>query len=56
MNLLLDVTRERNPVFLRDQAERCRRLSKASTDSGVADTLSLMAAKYDEHALKLSRS
>lgn len=56
VNLLLDVTRERNPIFLRDQAERCRRLSKASTDSGVADTLSLMAAKYDEHALKLSRS
>ncbi len=55
INLLLDVSDEHQPDYLRAQAERCRRLARSVNDSGVAETLSLMAAKYDEQALKASR-
>lgn len=55
VNLLVDVTRERKPDYLREQAERCRRLAKGVLDRGVAETLFLMAAKYDEQALKQAR-
>ncbi len=54
VNLLLDVTAERRPAYLRDQAERCRRLAGQITDAAAVETLVLMAAKYEEQALKLS--
>ena len=55
VNLLLDISDEHQPDYLRAQAERCRRLAGSVDDNGVAETLSLMAAKYDEQALKASR-
>ena len=55
INLLLDVSDEHQPEFLSAQAERCRRLARSVNDTGVAETLCLMAAKYDEQALKASR-
>ena len=55
VNLLLDVTEQRKPDFLRKQAKRCRQLAAACTDHDLAETLQLMAAKYDEQSLKLAR-
>jgi PAS domain S-box-containing protein len=56
VNLLLDVTEQRKPEYLREQAQRCRRLAAASTAPELAETLQLMAAKYDQQSLKLARS
>ena len=55
VNLLLDVTEQRKPEFLQDQAQQCRQLAAACTTHDVAETLQLMAAKYDEQSLKLTR-
>jgi PAS domain S-box-containing protein len=55
VNLLLDISRHRGPEHLREQAEKCRRLARSLTDVAAAETLNLMAAKYDAQALKLSR-
>ena len=55
VNLLLDVTEQRKPEFLQRQAQRCRQLAAACTDHDLAETLQLMAAKYDEQSLKLAR-
>lgn len=55
VNLLLDITPQRGPVYLRNQAVRCRRLANSVTDIGTTETLNLMAAKYESEALKLSR-
>lgn len=55
VNLLLDVSLEHKPEYLREQASRCRRLSKGAGDIATAETLNLMAAKYDEQALKIAR-
>lgn len=55
VNLLLDVTEERKPEYLREQAKRCRRLALASTDMALIETLQLMAAKYDEQSLRSAR-
>jgi PAS domain S-box-containing protein len=52
VSLLLDVTEQRTPEFLTAQAARCRRLAAAMTDEGLAQTLSLLAAEYDEQARK----
>jgi PAS domain-containing protein len=56
VNLLLDVTEQRKPDYLRKQAERCRRLADGINDRGTVETLALMAAKYEEQALKLAKS
>jgi PAS domain S-box-containing protein len=56
VNLLLDVTEQRKPEYLRTQALRCRQLAAACTESDLTETLQLMAAKYDEQSLKLARS
>jgi len=56
VNLLLEVSRKHKPDYLRVQADRCRRLAGDSPDATIAETLSLMAAKYDEQALRLGRS
>ncbi len=53
INLLLDVTAERRPDYLLEQAKKCRWLAKQINDA-AAETLVLMAAKYDAQALKLS--
>lgn len=55
INLLLDVTEQRKPEYLQRQAQRCRQLAAACTDHDLAETLQLMAAKYDEQSLKLER-
>ena len=55
VNLLLDITPQRGPAYLREQADRCRRLARSVTDVPAAETLNLMAAKYDAGALKLAR-
>ena len=56
VNLLLDVTRQRGAAYLHEEAERCRRLADSVGDRNTVETLSLMAAKYDEHAAKLKRA
>ena len=55
VNLLLDVTEQRKPEFLQDQAQQCRQLAAACTTHDLAETLQLMAAKYDEQSIKLTR-
>jgi PAS domain S-box-containing protein len=55
INLLLDVTEQRKPEYLQRQARRCRQLAAACTEQDLADTLQLMASKYDEQSLKLAR-
>ena len=55
VNLLLDVTEQRKPEYLRKQATRCRQLAAACTEHDLAETLQLMASKYDEQSLKLAR-
>ena len=56
VNLLLDITPQRGPDYLRNQADKCRRLARSVTDLPATETLNLMAAKYDAQALKLARS
>ena len=56
VNLLLDVTEQRKPEYLRAQAARCRRLAGSSTDRDLAETLQLMAAKYDEQSLRFAHA
>ena len=53
VNLLVDITHFRNRTYFREQAERCRRLTKTVTDRALSESLILMAAKYDEQALRL---
>jgi PAS domain S-box-containing protein len=55
VNILVDVTNERKPEYLRDQAERCRRLSRSINDEGAVETLEQMAVRYDEQALRAQR-
>jgi PAS domain S-box-containing protein len=56
VNLLLEVSTQRQSDYFREQAARCRRLATSVTDRQVIETLTLMAAKYDEQALKASRA
>lgn len=56
VNLLLDVSEQRKPEYLRSQAARCRQLAAGCTALDLAETLQLMAAKYDEQSLKLARA
>lgn len=55
VNLLLDVSEQRTPEYLREQAERCRRLGSACLDPAMTEALALMAAKYEEQAHRLTR-
>jgi PAS domain S-box-containing protein len=50
VNILIDVTDERQAGALRAQAVRCRRLAHSVTDQQAVDTLLLMAAEYDAKA------
>ncbi len=55
VNLLMDISGQRSPAYLREQAGRCLRRAAACTDRNIAESLALMAAKYEEHSLKLAR-
>jgi PAS domain-containing protein len=53
INILIDVTDQRQAGALRLQAARCRRLAHSVTDQQAVDTLLLMAAEYDDKAQSL---
>jgi PAS domain-containing protein len=53
VNILVDVTDSRQAEFLRSQARKCRRLAISVADQQTADTLTLMAAEYEQKANKL---
>lgn len=53
VNILIDVTDERQAGELRAQAVRCRRLAHSVTDQRAIDTLLLMAGEYEEKARSL---
>jgi PAS domain S-box-containing protein len=50
VNILIDVTDSRQAEFLRSQAGKCRRLALSVCDQQTADTLTLMAAEYEQKA------
>lgn len=50
VNLLIDVTEERQIVELRSQARRCERLARGAGDQATADTLVRMSAEYEAKA------
>jgi PAS domain-containing protein len=54
VNILVDVTEERQAGELRAQAQRCRRLAGSVTDQRAIDTLLLMAGEYEDKARSLS--
>lgn len=53
VNILIDITDQRQAGALRVQAARCRRLAHSVTDQQAVDTLMLMAVEYDEKAQSL---
>ncbi len=55
VNILIDVTDERQAGELHAQALRCRRLARSLTDQRVIDTLLLMAGEYEDKARSLRR-
>jgi PAS domain-containing protein len=50
VNILVDVTDSRQADFLRSQARKCRRLAISVCDPQTANTLTLMAAEYEQKA------
>jgi len=55
VNLLVEVSRK-TATFFGDQAARCHVLAAEANDPAAAGTLALMAAKYEEQALRLRRA
>jgi PAS domain S-box-containing protein len=55
VNLFIDVTHEQAGELV-EQAARCRRLARASTDSKVSEILATMARDYDASAATLANS
>jgi len=53
VNILIDVTREQ-AVELADQAARCKRLARATTDKDASEILAGMAARYSATAASLN--
>ena len=53
VNILIDVTDSRQADSLKAQALRCRRLAKSVSDPRTVNTLTLMAADYEDKARKL---
>ena len=53
VNILIDVTEQRQAGELRAQAQRCRRLAGSVTDQRTTYTLLLMAAEYEDKARSL---
>lgn len=56
INMLIDVTDRHRATGLREQAQRCRRLSSSALDSRTLDALKAMAEEYEEEADRLSRA
>jgi hypothetical protein len=54
--MLIDVTDSRQAEFLRSQARKCRRLASSVSDQRTTDTLTLMAAEYEQKANELCAS
>ncbi len=54
VNILIDVSDQRQAEALLAQAARCRRLAQSVTDRRTVETLRVMAAEYDEKARGLS--
>jgi PAS domain S-box-containing protein len=55
VNILIDVTEQRQAGELRAQAVRCRRLSNAVGDAQASGALERMAKEYDQKAIALAR-
>lgn len=55
VNLLIDISDEQ-AESLAEQANRCRRLSRATHDRGTASMLDSMAADYDDTAAALRKA
>ena len=55
VNILIDVTDERQAAALKAQAQRCRRLAMSVGDPQTVRTLKLMADDYDDKARALRR-
>ena len=53
VNMLIDVTDQRQAASLKAQALRCRRLAQSVGDARTAETLALMAADYEDKARAL---
>lgn len=53
VNMLIDITDERQAASLKAQALRCRRLAQSVSDSRTVDTLLGMAADYELKAREL---
>jgi PAS domain-containing protein len=53
VNMLIDITDRRQAEFLRSQARKCRRLALSVCDQRTTDTLTLMAAEYEQKANRL---
>ena len=50
INMLVDITLQKQAEHLRAQALRCRRLAKTIGDRHTSDTLLVMAGEYEERA------
>jgi PAS domain S-box-containing protein len=55
VNLLIDVTDQRQAGALRMQAQHCRRLAQSLNDPRTVNTLTLMAEDYEQKARTLIR-
>ena len=56
VNILLDLTDQRQAGALKAQAQRCRRLAQSVSDARTVETLQSMAADYDRKAASLALS
>ena len=56
VNILIDITEQRQAGELRAQAVRCRRLAAAVGDAQAGDTLERMAKEYDAKAVALDHA
>jgi PAS domain-containing protein len=54
VNMLVDVTEQRQEESLHALAEKCRRLARGINDRRTIDALATMAAEYDEQAQSLA--
>jgi PAS domain S-box-containing protein len=52
VNLLVDITDQRNTDYLTERADQCRQLAAEVDDPHASEMLALMAAKYSEQARK----
>jgi PAS domain S-box-containing protein len=53
VNMLIDVSSDKQAAFLRAEARRCRRLAFSVSDEQTTDTLNRLAAEYEARALGL---